>query len=235
MPTARLPPRNEAVVPQERGGSEFGPDPSPSSDRAGEVACQVLCESGAWRNACRVRCVVLRCVACCVPATPGPSPRACFDGTPRQRLSGQPCRPPLQACFLRKTGLTARFPVGCSGGLKASRMSGVNEIRAGFLDYFARNGHEAGGVVAAGAAQRPDPDVHQCRHGAVQERLHRPRKASLCARRHRRRNACAPAASTTTSTMSATPRATTRFSRCSAISPSAIISRNARSSSPGIW
>jgi hypothetical protein len=28
-------------------------------------------------------------------------------------------------------------------------------------------------VVAAGAAQRPDADVHQCRHGAVQERLHR--------------------------------------------------------------
>ena len=50
-----------------------------------------------------------------------------------------------------------------------------------------------------------------------------------------RRNACAPAASTTTSTMSATPRATTPSSRCSAISPSATISRSARSSSPGTW
>ena len=39
-------------------------------------------------------------------------------------------------------------------------------------------------VVAARAAQRPDPDVHQCRHGAVQERLHRPREAALRARRH---------------------------------------------------
>jgi hypothetical protein len=29
------------------------------------------------------------------------------------------------------------------------------------------------GLVAAGAAQRSDADVHQCRHGAVQERLHR--------------------------------------------------------------
>ncbi len=49
----------------------------------------------------------------------------------------------------------------------------------------------------------------------------------------RRRNACAPAASTTISTMSATPRATTPSSRCSAISPSATISRSARSCSPG--
>ena len=51
----------------------------------------------------------------------------------------------------------------------------------------------------------------------------------------RRRNACAPAASTTTSTMSATPRATTPSSRCSAISRSATISRTAPSSSPGTW
>ena len=56
-------------------------------------------------------------------------------------------------------------------------MSGVNDIRSSFLDYFAKNGHAARGVVAAGAAQRPDADVHQCRHGAVQERLHRPREA----------------------------------------------------------
>ena len=90
-------------------------------------------------------------------------------------------------------------------------------------------------VVAAGAAQRPDPDVHQCRHGAVQERLHRPREAPLSARGRPRRNACAPAASTTTSTMSATPRAITPSSRCSATSPSATTSRTARSSSPGTW
>ena len=50
-----------------------------------------------------------------------------------------------------------------------------------------------------------------------------------------RRNACAPAASTTTSTMSATRRATTPSSRCSATSRSATTSRSARSSLPGIW
>ena len=37
-------------------------------------------------------------------------------------------------------------------------------------------------VCAAGAAQRPDLDVHLGRHGAVQERLHRPGDAPLCAR-----------------------------------------------------
>ena len=45
----------------------------------------------------------------------------------------------------------------------------------------------------------------------------------------RRRNACAPAASTTTWTMSATPPATTPSSRCWAISASATISRSRRS------
>ena len=64
-------------------------------------------------------------------------------------------------------------------------MSGVNEIRSSFLDYFARQRPRGRAVVAARAAQRPDPDVHQCRHGAVQERLHRPREAPLRARDHR--------------------------------------------------
>ena len=70
-------------------------------------------------------------------------------------------------------------------------------------------------VEPARAAQRPDPDVHQCRHGAVQERLHRRREAALYAAPRPRRNACAPAASTTTSTMSATRPGTTPSSRCS--------------------
>ena len=97
-------------------------------------------------------------------------------------------------------------------------MSGVNDIRSAFLDYFAKNGHEVVPSSAARAAQRPDADVHQRRHGAVQERLHRPREAALQRAPPRRRNACAPAASTTTSTMSATPRATTPSSRCWATS-----------------
>ena len=63
-------------------------------------------------------------------------------------------------------------------------MSGVNEIRSTFLDYFAAERPRDRAVVAAGAAQRPDPDVHQCRHGAVQERLHRRREAALSARHH---------------------------------------------------
>ena len=51
--------------------------------------------------------------------------------------------------------------------------------------------------------------------------------------RPRRKNACAPAASTTILTMSAIPRAITPSSKCWAISPSETISRKARSSSPG--
>src|SRR5947199_357396 len=47
-----------------------------------------------------------------------------------------------------------------------------------------------------------------------------------------RRNACAPAASTTISTTSATPRGTTPSSRCSAISRSAITSRSEPSNLP---
>ena len=63
-------------------------------------------------------------------------------------------------------------------------MSGVNEIRSAFLNYFAAERPRDRAVVAAGAAQRPDTDVHQCRHGAVQERLHRRREAALSARHH---------------------------------------------------
>ena len=51
--------------------------------------------------------------------------------------------------------------------------------------------------------------------------------------RRARRNASAPAASITTSTMSATPRGTIPSSKCSAISRSATISRTGRSSWPG--
>ena len=45
---------------------------------------------------------------------------------------------------------------------------------------FRRAGPCARAVGAAGAAQRPDPDVRQRRDGAVQERLHRPGNAALC-------------------------------------------------------
>ena len=58
-------------------------------------------------------------------------------------------------------------------------MSGVNEIRSTFLDYFAKQRPRGRAVEPARAAQRPDADVHQRRHGAVQERLHRRREAAL--------------------------------------------------------
>ena len=88
-------------------------------------------------------------------------------------------------------------------------------------------------VLAAGAAQRPDPDVHQRRHGAVQERLHRPGDAPLQARRDRaevrarRRQAQRPRQ------RRLHRRGTTPSSRCWAISRSATTSRTRPSSSPG--
>ena len=53
-----------------------------------------------------------------------------------------------------------------------------------FSEFFTAERPRDRVVLAAGAAQRPDADVHQCRHGAVQERLHRRREAALPARHH---------------------------------------------------
>ena len=106
-------------------------------------------------------------------------------------------------------------------------MASLNDIRSTFLDYFARQRPPGRAELAAGAAQRPDADVHQLRHGAVQERLHRRSSTATTSAPPPARSACAPAASTTTSTTSATPRATTPSSRCSATSRSATTSRNA--------
>ncbi len=106
--------------------------------------------------------------------------------------------------------------------------------QAGVPRVLQGRGPRGRAVVAARAAQRSVADVHQRRHGAVQERLHRPGDAALRRAPRPRRSASAPAASTTTSTTSATPRATTRSSRCSATSRSATTSRSAPSSSPGI-
>ena len=77
-------------------------------------------------------------------------------------------------------------------------MSSVNDIRSHFLGYFERNGHTLVASGPAGAAQRPDADVHQCRHGPVQGLFHRPGAAALPARhdvaemRARRRQAQRP-------------------------------------------
>ena len=63
-------------------------------------------------------------------------------------------------------------------------MSGVNDIRKASSTTSRATATSVVASLAAGAAQRPHADVHQCRHGAVQERLHRPREAPLCARHH---------------------------------------------------
>ena len=114
-------------------------------------------------------------------------------------------------------------------------MSGVNEIRSSFLDYFARNGHEI--VASSPLVPRNDPTLMFTNAGMVQFKnvFTGLEKRPYAARGDARRNACAPAASTTTSTMSATPPAITPSSRCSATSPSATTSRTGRSSSPGSW
>ena len=64
-------------------------------------------------------------------------------------------------------------------------MSGVNEIRSTFLAVLRQERPRDRAVELARAAQRSDADVHQRRHGAVQERLHRRRAAALPSRRHR--------------------------------------------------
>ena len=114
-------------------------------------------------------------------------------------------------------------------------MSGVNDIRANFLAYFAREGHEI--VPSSPLVPRNDPTLMFTNAGMVQFKnvfTAAWKSAPICAPR-RRRNACAPAASTTTSTTSDIPPVTTPSSKCSEISVSGIISRNARSSLPGNW
>ena len=64
-------------------------------------------------------------------------------------------------------------------------MASSNDIRATFLDYFARNGHAV--VESSPLVPRNDPTLMftNARHGAVQERLHRPGEAALHPRDHR--------------------------------------------------
>jgi hypothetical protein len=112
-------------------------------------------------------------------------------------------------------------------------MTGVNQIRKTFLDFFQTNGHAV--VESSPLVPRNDPTLMFANSGMVQFKnvFTGVEKRPYSAGPRPRRNASAPAASTTTSTMSAIPPATIRSSKCSAISPSATISRSARSSSPG--
>ena len=136
----------------------------------------------------------------------------------------------------RVTLAQASLPVALSLHPEPTEHHGQQQRHPRRLPRLLRPQRAPGGrKLAAGAAQRPDADVHQRRHGAVQERVHRPGEAALSSAPPRRRNASAPAASTTTWTTSATPRATTPSSRCWGISASATTSRKRRSPMPGSW
>ena len=98
------------------------------------------------------------------------------------------------------------------------------------LAYFAREGHEI--VPSSPLVPRNDPTLMFTNAGMVQFKnvFTGLEKRPYVRAQPRRRNACARAASTTTSTMSATPRVTTPSLRCSATSRLATTSRNAPSS-----
>ena len=67
----------------------------------------------------------------------------------------------------------------CLPACNPVRMVTSNDIRATFLDYFARNGHQV--VPSASLVPRNDPTLMFTNAGMVpvQERLHRPGKAPL--------------------------------------------------------
>ena len=67
----------------------------------------------------------------------------------------------------------------CSSAFTSHFMTSTNDIRRGFLDYFEKNGHAR--VPSAPLVPHNDPTLMfvNAGHGAVQERLHRPRDAAL--------------------------------------------------------
>jgi hypothetical protein len=110
-----------------------------------------------------------------------------------------------------------------------------SELRKKFLEYFERNGHKI--VHSSPLLPANDPTLLFTNAGMNQFKdvFHRTGKARLHARRFVAENASARAASTTIWMKSAKPRVITRFSRCSAISRSAIISKKTRFVSRGIF
>ena len=109
----------------------------------------------------------------------------------------------------------------------------ATDIRSQFLEYFAERGHTI--VPSSSLVPANDPTLLFVNSGMVQFKdvFLGHREARRTSARPPRSAACAPAASTTTSTTSATRRAITRSSRCSAISASATISSATRSASRG--
>ncbi len=111
-------------------------------------------------------------------------------------------------------------------------MSGVNEIRSTFLDYFRKNGHEV--VSSSPLVPRNDPTLMFTNAGMVQFKNvftgleTRPYTTATTSQKVVR----AGGKHNDLDNVGYTARHLT-FSKCSAISRSAITSRNARSSWPG--
>src|SRR5215472_12097549 len=85
-------------------------------------------------------------------------------------------------------GAARNFPQGWRSTRDDWRTSGNERRQRDQVELprlFRRERSPGGAVVSARADQRPHADVHQCRHGAIQKRLYRPREASLFARGHR--------------------------------------------------
>ena len=113
-------------------------------------------------------------------------------------------------------------------------MAGVNELRSLFIDYFARNGHQA--VASSPLVPRNDPTLMFTNAGMVQFKnvftglekrdYKRAVTAQKCVRAGGKHNDL--------DNVGYTARHLT-FSRCSAISRSATTSRTSPSSWPGSW
>ena len=112
-------------------------------------------------------------------------------------------------------------------------MSGVNEIRSAFLDYFSKHGHEV--VPSSPLVPRNDPTLMFTNAGMVQFKnvftgiekrpYSRAVTSQKCVRAGGKHNDL--------DNVGYTALYTTPSSRCSATSPSATISRTSRSSSLG--
>ena len=103
-------------------------------------------------------------------------------------------------------------------------MSSVNDIRATFLDYFGKNGHEI--VASSPLVPQNDPTLMFANSGMVQfKNLLLVPKAVIMFGRQPRRNVFVLAANIMILKMLATRRVTTHFLRCLVIFRLAIISR----------
>src|ERR1700731_904119 len=86
---------------------------------------------------------------------------------------------------IAKIATTLRPPPWKKGGKGPDSVHADHQRYPGRLSRLFRPARpRCRAVEPLGAAQRPDIAVHQCRHGPVQERLHRRREAALSARCH---------------------------------------------------